>query len=206
MSRKFLAGTALYAYECMMQELPYAGQAEESDRRMKLRYMRLLKQFLLEYGYEQIAGKVLMAMDKFLFDTCIFLDAVHRDTFWDMYGKHVKSASKKDNGRAAVIYLLSAKEVFKTILVNYVSDPLFALPTTVAGCCDEESYDIYQAVKTVAGMESGLCEEDLFEEGLIEEKVLSLMIISKWIAKYGIAGCVDRQNRKRRSDSAVSAI
>ena len=206
MSKKFLAGTELYAYECMMQDLPYAGQAEESDKRIKLRYMGLLKQFMLEYGYEQITEKVLMAMDRFLFDTCIFLNTMHRDTFWHMYGRFIKSTNKKDNGKTAVIYLLSTNEVFKTILANYVSNPLFALPSTAKGCSDEESYNIYQAVKTTAGMESGLYDEDLFEEDLIDNKVLCLIMIAKMIEKYGITGCHERQNRKSRPQYANKPV
>ena len=88
--------------------------------------------------------------------------------------------------------------VFKTILANYVSNPLFVLPSIVKDCGDEETYNIYQAAKMTAGMESGLYEEDLFEEGLIDDKVLCLIMISKLIEKHGITGCLERQNRKRK--------
>lgn len=198
MSKKFLAGTELYAYECMMQELPYAGQSEESDKRKKMLCIGLLKQFMREYGYEEICGRVLGAMDKLLFDACIFLDAVHRDTFWHMYGKLLKNANQKDNGRAAVIYLLSAHKVFQTILENYVLSPGLVLPGMAKGCRDEETYNIYQAAKMTAGMESGLYEEDLFEEGLIDNKILCLIMISKLIEKYGVIECRDRRNRKKK--------
>lgn len=198
MSKKFLAGTERYAYECMMQELPYAGQPEESDKRMKWRYMGLVKQFMCESGYIEISGRVLGAIDKLLFDKYIFLSLTHRDAFWRMYGRFIKNTNKKDNGKTAVIYLLSAHEVFKTILANYVSNPLFVLPSIVKDCGDEETYNIYQAAKMTAGMESGLYEEDLFEEGLIDDKVLCLIMISKLIEKHGITGCLERQNRKRK--------
>lgn len=198
MSKKFLAGTELYAYECMMQGLPNARQPDKADKRMKGQCIGLLKQFMHEYGLGEICGRVLKALDKLLFDEFVFLNPTHRDTFWIMHGKLMKNINKKDNRKTAVVYLLSAHEVFKTILLNYVSNPLFVLPNTVKGCSDEETYNIYQAVKMAAGLESVLYEEDLFEEDLIADKVLCLIICSKLIEKYGIAGCRDRQAGTRK--------
>lgn len=198
MSKKFLTGTELYAYECMMQGLPDVVQSDKSDKRMKRQYIGLLKQFMREYGFQEICERVLRILDELLFDEFIFLNTMHRDTFWHMYGRFIKSTNKKDNRKTAVIYLLSTNEVFKIILANYVSNPLFALPSIAKGCNDEESYNIYQAVKIMAGMESGLYDEDLFEEGLIDNKVLCLIMIAKMIEKYGITGWHDRQDRKSR--------
>lgn len=203
MSKKFLAGTELYAYECMMQGLPDVVQF---DKRMKRQYIGLLKQFMREYGFQEICERVLRILDELLYDEFIFLNTMHRDTFWHMYGRFIKSTNKKDNEKTAVIYLLSTNEVFKTILANYVSNPLFALPSIAKGCNDEESYNIYQAVKMTAGMESGLYDEDLFEEGLIDNKVLCLIMIAKMIGKYGITGCHERQNRKSRSQYANKPV
>lgn len=204
MSKKFLAGTELYAYECMMQEAPYAGQSDESEKQMRVRCIGLLKQFMCESGYGEICGRVLEAMDKLLFDKYIFLSLTHRDAFWRMYGRFIKNTNKKDNGKTAVIYLLSAHEVFETILANYVSNPLFALPSIVKGCSDEETYTIYQAVRMTEGMESGLYEEDLYEEGLIDDKVLCLIMAAKLIKKHGVIECWDRQIRKHQDSNRAA--
>lgn len=204
MSKKFLAGTELYAYECMMQELPYAGQSDEADKRKQMLCIGLLKQFMSESGYEEISGRVLGAMDELLFDKYVFLNRTHRDTFWRMYGKLLNNANQKDNGKTAAVYLLSAHEVFKTILANYVSNPLFVLPSIVKDCSDEETYDIYQAAKMTEGMESGLYEEDLFEKGLIDDKVLCIIMAAKLIKKHGVIECWERQISKHQNGNRAA--
>lgn len=203
MSKKFLAGTELYAYECMMQELPYAGQSDEADKRKQMLCIGLLKQFMCESGYEEISGRVLGAIDKLLFDKYVFLNRTHRDTFWRMYGRFIKNTNKKDDGKTAVIYLLSAHEVFKTILANYVSNPLFVLPSIVKDCGDEETYNIYQAAKRAAGMESGLYEEDLFEEGLIDDKVLCIIMAAKLIKNTALQGVWKDKTGKESSSTGI---
>ena len=157
-----------------------------------------------EYGYEEICGRVLGAMDNLLFDEFVFLDSMHRDTFWNMYGRFIKSVNKKDNGKTAVIYLLSTKEIFQTILVNYVSNPFFVLPRIIKGCNDEETYNIYPAVKMMAGMESGLYEENLLEDDLIDDKVLCLIMAAKLIKKHGVIECWERQISKHQNGNRAA--
>ena len=128
------------------------------------------------YGYGDIRKRVLNSLDKFIFDEFIFCNEEHRDTFWRMYTRWAKNADKKNLDTMAIIYLLSTHREFGTILANYVSNPLYVLPKTYSGGNDEEKYNIYHAVKMIAGMESGLEEADLFEDEIIDDKVLCLII------------------------------
>ena len=112
-----------------------------------------------EYGYGSIIKRVMNSLDRFLFDEFIFCNEEHRDLFWKMHGKCVKTDKRLNFGKAAVIYLLSADRVFGTILENYVSNPLYILPKMYNGSNGEEQYNLYHAVRMLAGMETGLAED-----------------------------------------------
>ena len=127
----------------------------------------------------------------------IFCDDEHRDLFWKMHGKCLKNDKRLDFGKAAVIYLLSADRVFGTILENYVSNPIYILPKMYNGSNGEEQYNLYHAVRMIAGMETGLAEDDLTEDGVIDDKILCLIINAKFIEKYGISGYKDKRKRKQ---------
>lgn len=86
-----------------------------------------------------------------------------------MYCKRTKGYDNKDNMKTAVIYLLSTNNIFKTVLENYVSNPLYEMPTMIGGNVDEEVYSIYHAIKMLLGMESGLYEEDLFDNEVLSD-------------------------------------
>ena len=117
--------------------------------------------------------------------------------FWRMHSRYIKNIGKKDFNAMAVIYLLGTHREFGTILSNYVSNPLYTLPKTYSGDNDEEKYNIYHAVKMLAGMESGLEEADLFEDEIIDDKILCLIINAKFISRYGINGYQDKKNRRK---------
>ena len=65
------------------------------------------------------------------------------------------------------------------------------------GSNGEEQYNLYHAVRMLAGMETGLAEDDLTEDGVIDDKILCLIINAKFIEKYGISGYKDKRKRKQ---------
>ena len=197
MLMKFFGGTKLFMYECMMQQIPDTVRCSKEEKRLKAQYAGMLKEYMREYGYGSIIKRVLNSLDRFLFDEFIFCNEEHRDLFWKMHGKCVKTDKKLDFGKAAVIYLLSADRVFRTILENYVSNPLYILPKMYNGSNGEEQYNLYHAVRMLAGMETGLAEDDLTEDGVIDDKILCLIINAKFIEKYGISGYKDKRKRKQ---------
>jgi len=194
---KFFGGTKLFMYECMMQQIPDTVRCSKEEKRLKAQYAGMLKEYMREYGYGSIIKRVLNSLDRFLFDEFIFCNEEHRDLFWKMHGKCVKTDRKLDFGKAAVIYLLSADSVFGTILENYVSNPIYILPKMYNGSNGEEQYNLYHAVRMLAGMETGLAEDDLTEDGVIDDKILCLIINAKFIEKYGISGYKDKRKRKQ---------
>lgn len=197
MLMKFFGGTKLFMYECMMQQIPDTGRCSKEEKRLKAQYAGMLKEYMREYGYGSIIKRVLNSLDRFLFDEFIFCNEEHRDLFWKMHGKCVKTDKRLNFGKAAVIYLLSADRVFGTILENYVSNPLYILPKMYNGSNGEEQYNLYHAVRMLAGMETGLAEDDLTEDGVIDDKILCLIINAKFIEKYGISGYKDKRKRKQ---------
>lgn len=197
MLMKFFGGTKLFMYECMMQQIPDTVRCSKEEKRLKAQYAGMLKEYMREYGYGSIIKRVMNSLDRFLFDEFIFCNEEHRDLFWKMHGKCVKTDRKLDFGKAAVIYLLSADSVFGTILENYVSNPIYILPKMYNGSNGEEQYNLYHAVRMLAGMETGLAEDDLTEDGVIDDKILCLIINAKFIEKYGISGYKDKRKRKQ---------
>lgn len=197
MLMKFFGGTKLFMYECMMQQIPDTVRCSKEEKRLKAQYAGMLKEYMREYGYGSIIKRVLNSLDRFLFDEFIFCNEEHRDLFWKMHGKCVKTDKRLDFGKAAVIYLLSADRVFGTILENYVSNSIYILPKMYSGSNGEEQYNLYHAVRMLAGMETGLAEDDLTEDGVIDDKILCLIINAKFIEKYGISGYKDKRKRKQ---------
>ena len=197
MLMKFFGGTKLFMYECMMQQIPDTVRCSKEEKRLKAQYAGMLKEYMREYGCGSIIKRVMNSLDRFLFDEFIFCNEEHRDLFWKMHGKCVKNDKRLDFGKAAVIYLLSADRVFRTILENYVSNPLYILPKMYNGSNGEEQYNLYHAVRMLAGMETGLAEDDLTEDGVIDDKILCLIINAKFIEKYGISGYKDKRKRKQ---------
>ena len=197
MATKFMSGTELFMYECMMQQTPNIVCSEKEEKRFKAQYISLLRDYMREYGYEAIIKKVIGSLDKFFFDEFVFYDEEHRDMFWRMYSKWMKNTAKKDFTTIAIIYLLSTYREFGTILANYVSNPLYVLPSIYKYGDGIEKYNIYHAVKMIAGIESGLSEEDLLEEELLDDKVLFLIINAKFIQQYGVNGYKEKKNRRK---------
>ena len=197
MATKFMSGTELFMYECMMQQTPNIVCSEKEEKRFKAQYISLLRDYMREYGYEAIIKKVIGSLDKFFFDEFVFYDEEHRDMFWRMYSKWMKNAAKKDFTPIAIIYLLSTYREFGTILANYVSNPLYVLPSIYKYGDGIEKYNIYHAVKMIAGIESGLSAEDLLEEELLDDKVLFLIINAKFIQQYGVNGYKEKKNRRK---------
>ena len=197
MATKFMSGTELFMYECMMQQTPNIVCSEKEEKRFKAQYISQLRDYMREYGYETIIKRVIGSLDKFFFDEFVFCDEEHRDMFWRMYSKWMKNAAKKDFTPIAIIYLLSTYREFGTILANYVSNPLYVLPSIYKHGEGIEKYNIYHAVKMIAGIESGLCEEDLLEEELLDDKVLFLIINAKFILQYGVNGYKEKKNRRK---------
>lgn len=197
MATKFMSGTELFMYECMMQQTPNMARCEREEKRFKAQYIRLLRDYMREYGYGEISKRVINSLDKFLFDEFVFCNEEHRDMFWRMYSKWIKNADKRDFTPVAIIYLLSTYREFGTILANYVSNPLYTLPSIYEHGDGVEKYNLYHAVKMIAGMESGLCEEDLFEEEILDDKVLFLIINAKFIQQYGVNGYKEKRNKRK---------
>ena len=197
MATKFMSGTELFMFECLMQQTPNMSRANQEEKRFKAQYIGVLKDYMREYGYGDIRKRVLNSLDKFIFDEFIFCNEEHRDTFWRMHTRWAKNADKKNLDAMAIIYLLSTHREFGTILANYVSNPLYVLPKTYNGGNDEEKYNIYHAVKMIAGMESGLEEADLFEDEIIDDKVLCLIINAIFISKFGINGYQDKKTSRK---------
>ena len=75
MSAKFMSGTRLFAYECMMQQIPDMGRCGKEEKRLKAQYAGMLKEYMREYGYGSIIKRVLNSLDRFLFDEFIFCNA-----------------------------------------------------------------------------------------------------------------------------------
>ena len=68
MATKFMSGTELFMYECMMQQTPNMARCEREEKRFKAQYIGLLRDFMREYGYGEISKRVTRTIDRFLFD------------------------------------------------------------------------------------------------------------------------------------------
>ena len=198
MSKRFLSGTYLAPYEFMMQQTPAATSIDKYEKKAKGKYISFLKQYMREYGYREIIRRVMKTIGSMVFDNFLFCSEDHRDMFLRMYCKRTKGYDNKDNLKTAVIYLLSANNIFKTVLENYVSNPLYEMPTMIGGNVDEEVYSIYHAIKMLLGMESGLYEEDLFDNEVLSDKVLCLVINAKLISQYGIHGYLNKSEKQNK--------
>lgn len=198
MSNRFLSGTYLAPYECMMQQTPITANIERYEKKAKGKYFAFLKQYMREYGYSEIIQSVIKSAGNMVFDDFVFCSELHRDIFLRMYYKRAKGYDKRDNLKSAVIYLLSTNEIFKTVLENYVSNPLYELPAMISGNVNEEIYSIYHAIKMLLGMASGLYEEDLFDSEVLSDKVLCLIINAKLISQYGIHGYLNKPEKQHK--------
>lgn len=204
MSKIFLSGTYLAPYECMMQQTPAAENVDKHEKKAKGKYISFLKQYMREYGYNELRQRVMHTVGDMVFDDFMFCSEDHRDMFLRMYCKRTKGYDNKDNLKTAVIYLLSTSNAFKTALENYVSNPLYEMPDMISGNVDEEIYSIYHAVKMLLGMKSRLYEEDLFDNEVLSDKVLCLVINAKLISQYGIHGYLkkpEKQNKPRYNNT-----
>lgn len=175
-------------------------QYSKSERKLKGQYTEQLKQFMREYGYGELCKRIIKPLNAMIFDGFIFISQDHRNRFWQMYNKWLKHTYKRENGKIAVIYILSAKSVFRTVLTNYVSNPLFSMPIMIEDCAGEENYTLYQAAKLFAGMETGLKEEDLSEDEIIDDKSLAVILSAKFIQKYGIYGYARNRAKHHQSE------
>ena len=180
----------------MMQQTPAATSIDKYEKKSKGKYISFLKQYMREYGYREIIQRVMKTIGSMVFDNFLFCSEDHRDMFLRMYCKRTKGYDNKDNLKTAVIYLLSANNIFKTVLENYVSNPLYEMPNMIGGNVDEEVYSIYHAIKMLLGMESGLYEEDLLDNEVLSDKVLCLVINAKLISKYGIHGYLNKSEKQ----------
>lgn len=199
MSKRFLLGTYLAPYECIMQQTPSATNVDKYEKKAKGKYISFLKQYMREYGYKELIQRVMRQIGSMVFEGFLFCSEDHRDMFLRMYCRRTKGYDNKDNLKTAVIYLLSTNNTFKTVLENYISNPLYEMPVTISGNVDEEIYSIYHAVKMLLGMKSGLYEEDLFDNEVLSDKVLCLIINAKAISKYGIHGYLDNPQKEHKT-------
>ena len=55
MATKFMSGTELFMYECMMQQTPNMARCEREEKRFKAQYIGLLRDYMREYGYGEIS-------------------------------------------------------------------------------------------------------------------------------------------------------
>lgn len=190
MSKKFTQGTDLFMYECMMQQLPDTANAmEREDSRLKGRYFAILRRFLNYNGLGSVYKRVADVARDFLFDRILFKNEEHRDRFYEAYCRYIKLNDRNmSDAKTAVIYLLSTDCMFRTVLDNYISNPLYELKGKIKGCFSEETYNIYQAVRWLCGLESGLEDEDLIEEGIIEDKTVCLILNAMYLKEYGLSG------------------
>lgn len=140
MSKRFLSGTYLAPYEFMMQQTPAAVSVDKYEKKAKGKYISFLKQYMREYGYNEIIQRVMRQIGSMVFDDFLFCSKDHRDIFLRMYCKRTKGYDNKDNMKTAVIYLLSTNNIFKTVLENYVSNPLYEMPNMIGGNVDMKSY------------------------------------------------------------------
>ena len=200
MLMKFFGGTKLFMYECMMQQIPDMGRCSKEEKRLKAQYAGMLKEYMREYGYGSIIKRVLNSLDRFLFDEFIFCNEEHRDLFWKMHGKCVKTDRKLDFGKAAVIYLLSVDRVFGTILENYVSNPLYILPKMYNGSNGEEQYNLYHAVIRLTNEMNELIQKPDTDSGEVIDKIMELAS-----AKFSICEAGDNSaiTEKIKSELAI---
>ena len=57
MATKFMSGTELFMYECMMQQTPNMARCEREEKRFKAQYIGLLRDYMREYGYGEISKR-----------------------------------------------------------------------------------------------------------------------------------------------------
>lgn len=189
MSKKFTSGSDLYKYECMMQELPFGHVSSKEEKKAKGRYLSILRQFMSDKGFGSIYKKVSENIKDLPFDRVPFKDNNHRDMFFSAYSKCGKQNGRKvNNTKTAVIYLLSTNRVFYKTLESYISNPIYSLEGKIKGIISEESYNLYQAVKKLSGLESGLQDEDLTDDGIINDSTISLIINAMYLKEYGLNG------------------
>lgn len=73
MSAKFMSGTRLIAYECMMQQIPDMGRCSKEEKRLKAQYAGMLKEYMREYGYGSIIKRVLNSLTNFCLMNLFFV-------------------------------------------------------------------------------------------------------------------------------------
>ena len=54
MATKFMSGTELFMFECLMQQTPNMSRANQEEKRFKAQYIGVLKDYMREYGYGDI--------------------------------------------------------------------------------------------------------------------------------------------------------
>ena len=72
MATKFMSGTELFMFECLMQQTPNMSRANQEEKRFKAQYIGVLKDYMREYGYGDIRKRALNSLDRFIFDEFIF--------------------------------------------------------------------------------------------------------------------------------------
>lgn len=171
----------------------------KSEKKLTGQYIEHLRQFMREYGYGELCKRVIKSLNTMVFDSFIFISQEHRNRFWQMYNRWLKCTYKREYREIAVIYILSAKKIFQTVLTNYILNPLFSMPNMINNCVGEENYTLYQAAKLFAGMETGLKESDLYENEIIDDKLLAVILSAKFIQKYGIYGYTEKRTKHHKS-------
>ena len=69
MSKKFMSGTEMFLYECMMQQTPNMARCEREEKRFKAQYIGLLRDYMREYGYGNISKRVTRTINRLSFAT-----------------------------------------------------------------------------------------------------------------------------------------
>lgn len=72
MSKRFLSGTYLAPYEFMMQQTPAATSIDKYEKKAKGKYISFLKQYMREYGYNEIIQRVMRQIGSMVFDDFLF--------------------------------------------------------------------------------------------------------------------------------------
>ena len=188
MSNKFTRGSDLFAYECIMQQLPMVSSIDKEEKKIKGRYFSILYRFMNDNGLSYIYKRVFYTLKEFVFDNIPFKNEEHRNMFYATYCRYMKLNKRNmDNTKIAVIYLLSTSRLLSSVLESYILNPLYSFDGGIKESTSEEAYNLYQAAKKLCGLKSGLDNEDLIDKEIIEDKTVCIIVNAMYIKEYGLS-------------------
>lgn len=186
MSKHFLRESKHAMFEAMMQAVP-DNERLSADTGNREQYLYELEQILYQYEIQSIQNRVMHCAEQFIVECFAFRDKGHQTMFHMNMGAFCKTYRKAPSQLdTAVLYIISANTYLHVLAPLVTEKPRQKLPAHWH-CPDMESYDLFYAIKYIAGDTGGLfCKMDLIEDGVLDDAVLCLVLNAILIRDYGL--------------------